>query len=220
MNQASKALMKDSEEQSPACHHQNHHHHEVHNHASTSTSASVVNFASVNNSDPATTGLTTKAIQSKTSKYDHLHRESTGRFSCDRKEDPDAQDHHDHNTSTIASTTSITIRGSSLPQASHKKNNFCACHHHARGQQQCEYHHYENAFIFASTSASSTIRLTTRSDQSSTSEEAIFDPGSQDEQLVGVGSWMEEYDDNYGGNYPHEVNLNDTEEPKEREREG
>ncbi|TGO62067.1 hypothetical protein BCON_0022g00040 [Botryotinia convoluta] len=180
---------KDSKEKSLARHHQHHHHH---NHASTSTSASVIN------SDPATKGLTTKAVQSRTSKkYDHLHHESIGRLTCDRKEDSDAQHHHDHNASTTASTTSST----------------------SRGQQQYEHHHYDNAFILASTSASTTSRSTTRSDQSSNSE-IIFDPESQDEQLACVGSWMKEYDDSYVGNYLQEVDLSDTEKAEERERDG
>ncbi|TGO19726.1 hypothetical protein BPAE_0336g00060 [Botrytis paeoniae] len=217
MTQASKASMKDSREKSSARQQQHHRHH---NHASTSTSASVINPVSAINSDPTTKGLTTKPFQSRTSKkYDRLHHESIGRLSCDRKEDSDAQHHHDHNTSITASTTSSTVRGINLPRASHKKKKLFDCHHHAWGQQQCEHHHYDNNFASASTSASTTSRSTAKSDQSLNSKE-MLDPGSQDEQLAGVGGWMEEYDDSYGGNYPQEVDLNGTDEPKEQERDG
>ncbi|KAF7923374.1 hypothetical protein EAE99_007071 [Botrytis elliptica] len=204
MTQSLKDLMKDSEEES-ARHHQHHHHH---NHASTSTYASVVNFASVINSDPvinsgpATKGLTTKAVQSRISKkYVCLRHESVKILTCYRNEESDAQHHHDHNISTTASTTSSTVRGINLPLPSHKKQNLFTCHHHVRGQQQYENHHCDNAFAIASTSASTTNRSTLRGVQSSTSEEVILDPGSQDEQLAGVGSWVEEYNDSYGGKY-------------------
>ncbi|KAF7891118.1 uncharacterized protein EAF02_001443 [Botrytis sinoallii] len=197
MTQASKELMKDSEEES-ARHHQHHHHH---NHASTSTYASVVNFASVINSGPATKGLTTKAVQSRISKkYVCLRHESVKILTCYRNEKSDDQ-HHDHNISTTASTTSSTVRGINLPRPSHQKKNLFACHHHSPGQQQYENHHCDNAFAIASTSASTTNSSTIRGDQSSTSEEVILDPGSQDEQLAGVGSWVEEYNDSYGGKY-------------------
>ncbi|KAF5870406.1 uncharacterized protein Bfra_009792 [Botrytis fragariae] len=212
MAQASKASMKDSKEKAPARHHRHHHHH---NHASTSTSASVIN------SDPATKELTKETVQSRTSKkYVHLQHESIGRLTRDRKEDLDAQHNHDHNTSTTASTSSSTVRGINLPQAPHTEKNLFACHHLALGQQQCEHHRYDNGSAIASTSASTASRSTIRGDQSSTSEEVILDPGSQDGQLAGVGGWVEEYDDSYGGNYPQEVDLNGTGEPKEREREG
>ncbi|TGO32898.1 hypothetical protein BHYA_0280g00020 [Botrytis hyacinthi] len=218
MTQAPKASMQDSKEEST--HHHQHHHH--HKHASTTTSASVVKFASVINYDLTTKGLTTKAVQSSTSKkYDHLHHESIDRLTCDRKEDSDAQYHHDHNNSisATASTTSSTVRGINLPRASHEKNLF-AYHHHAWGQLQCEHHHYYNAFATACPSASTISRSAIRGDQSSTSENTILDPGPQDEQLAGVGSWIEEYDDSCDGNHPQEVDSSDTVEPKKRESDG
>ncbi|KAF7891735.1 hypothetical protein EAF00_008037 [Botryotinia globosa] len=200
MTQASKTSMQGSKEEC-ARHHQHHLHH---NHVSTTTPASVVNFASAINFDLLSKGLTTKAVQSSTSKnYDHLHHESIDRMTCDRKEDWGAQHHHDHGNSisTTVSTTSSTVGGINLPRASHKKNLF-VFHHHAWGQKKCEHHQYDNAFAIADTPASTTSRSTIRGDQSSTSEYFILDPGPQDEQLAGVGSWMEEYDDSCGGNHP------------------
>ncbi|THV46062.1 hypothetical protein BGAL_0421g00100 [Botrytis galanthina] len=218
MAQASKAAKKDLKQKSPARHHQHHH---GNNHASIPTSISVVNFASVINSDITTKGLTTKAVQSGISKkYDHLHYGSIDKLTCNRKEDSDAQHHHDHNTSTTASTTNSTVRGINLPRGAHKNKNLLDCHHHAWGQQRCEHHHYDSALAIACTSNSTASRSTIRGDQSSTSEEVVLDPGSQDEQLESVGSWMEEYDDKYDGNHPQEVDSSDTEEPKKRERDG
>ncbi|KAF7919709.1 uncharacterized protein EAE97_011627 [Botrytis byssoidea] len=200
MTQVPKSSMQDSKEDF-ARHHQHHH---QHYHASTTTSASVVNFASAINFDLTTKGLTTKSVQSSTSKnYDHLHHENIDRLTCEKKLNSDAQHHYDHNTSisTIASTTSSTVRGINLPWASQKKKLF-VCLHHDWGQKKSEHHHYDNAFATAYTSASTTSKSTIRREQSSTPEEVIPGLGLQDEQLAGVGSWMEEYDDSCDGNHP------------------
>ncbi|TGO81205.1 hypothetical protein BPOR_1274g00010 [Botrytis porri] len=119
---------------------------------------------------------------------------------------------------------SITISLQLLQQLAAQKKNLFACHHHARRQQQYKHHHYDNAFAIASTSASTTSRSTRGSDQGSTFERVIFNPRSQEEQLAGVGSCMEEYDDNYGGYggyggiYPQGMKLRDREAKGEGKR--